>query len=426
MAEFKMNLEATIRGISIVYDRMNSIALSDEILQKINNLSRSIAKLESTVALYNSSEFKKGLQDIVRWHMSNIRAIDDRITQYESQYKSLVNACVASLAIIENSAYTDMLASTQHFLKTFDYDGILSNVTKTLSSSLIESADISFLKLSDFGESLLQNTVAPKGLATVIRDLNKCTAIYISKCEDISYEVATRKFVVESDFSSKATAKEMNVICSGAEVLNDGGDERITTSELMSFLSVLENTRTFASQHKTGQKIHDLLREDAPQIDFDSEEYYHARALGEGTCPYTYVEMLNAPIGVTGPGRFNYPGQSYYYFSDSLKGAVSEIRKHACKAQAQVAIIRPIKKIRLLDLSGKLRGATSFLKYIRFDVTNMNSTMPREYLLPCFVSDCCRALGFDGIKYYGAKDYNNYVSWDAGFFTFINMVTIDE
>ena len=47
--------------------------------------------------------------------------------------------------------------------------------------------------------------------------------------------------------------------------------------------------------------------------------------------------------------------------------------------------------------------------------------LSREYLMPCYVSDCCEALGFEGIKYYGSKEYNNYVAWSDGYFDYAGM-----
>ena len=53
------------------------------------------------------------------------------------------------------------------------------------------------------------------------------------------------------------------------------------------------------------------------------------------------------------------------------------------------------------------------------------SLAPREYLIPNFVSDCCKRLEIEGIKYYGGKDYSNYVSWHEGYFEFVKMESIE-
>ena len=89
--------------------------------------------------------------------------------------------------------------------------------------------------------------------------------------------------------------------------------------------------------------------------------------------------------------------------------------------EIQTIRIRPVKNIKLLDLSGTLHRGKTFLRMIRYSITEDCNKMPKEYLLPCFVADCCQQIGFDGIKYYGSKDYNNYVSWSDGYFKSAGM-----
>ena len=115
-------------------------------------------------------------------------------------------------------------------------------------------------------------------------------------------------------------------------------------------------------------------------------------------------------------------GRSNYYFADSRNGAEAEIKKHkSANDVLQTIILRPKKTIQLLDLFGSLARGTTFLRYLRFSLSDVTDKMPREYLIPCFVSDCCKARGFDGIKYYGSKEYNNYVAWNDGYFEYGGM-----
>ena len=72
----------------------------------------------------------------------------------------------------------------------------------------------------------------------------------------------------------------------------------------------------------------------------------------------------------------------------------------------------------MIDLSQELKTKNKFLDYCRVGATNTNLHIQREYLLPCFVADCCRESGIEGIKYYGSKEYKNYVSWDDSYFAF--------
>lgn len=94
----------------------------------------------------------------------------------------------------------------------------------------------------------------------------------------------------------------------------------------------------------------------------------------------------------------------------------------------QIVKIKPAKSIKLLDLSGTLLRGKTFLRYLRYSLDGASNRIPREYLIPCFVADCCKEIGFDGIKYYGSKEYSNYVVWNDGYFDLIEMLhgTDDE
>lgn len=213
----------------------------------------------------------------------------------------------------------------------------------------------------------------------------------------------------------------MNMICSGADLFDDTAEEEyITETELMDFMTLLEKARTFASENVVAKKIQELINSMAPHIDFDETIYYHSRKIFTDEAPFTFNDMLKAPTGIPGPGRYNYPGQAFYYFSNTVDGSKSEILKHSRNACIQTAAIRPIKHIRMIDLSGSIRRGSTFLRYIRFPGDDTN--MPRAYYIPCFVSDCCRRNSIDGIKFYGTKEYHNYVCWETGYFEYEGMI----
>ena len=170
----------------------------------------------------------------------------------------------------------------------------------------------------------------------------------------------------------------------------------------------------------------ELINSGESNIGFDRELYYHTRSRDVNSMPYTFDEMLKAPHGIPGAGRFNQAGRSHYYFASSQKGAEAEVKKHLKKDQTlQTIMLRPVKAISLLDLSNTLQRGKTFLKMIRYQSVDNSNAMPKEYLLPCFVADCCKKLGVDGIKYYGSKDYDNYVVWYDGYFEDGGMCVIN-
>ena len=140
--------------------------------------------------------------------------------------------------------------------------------------------------------------------------------------------------------------------------------------------------------------------------------------------PFVWDEMKKAPYGIPGVGRYNHIGQAFFYFADTKAGAESEILKHLTDDEIlQTVSFRANGTPKIIDLSGpKLRRLKTFVKYIGYQVGEDNSKMPKMYLIPNYVSDCCRNCGIDGIKYYGGKDYSNYVTWDDHYYRFVGML----
>ena len=211
-----------------------------------------------------------------------------------------------------------------------------------------------------------------------------------------------------------------------AEYNGNGEDEFVEEIELMDFMDHLFRTPTLGSTHSAGKEIMEVIRNiwkssSSPnKIGFDEDFYYHSRARYSGVATYVSAQMLKAPVGVTGPGRYNHPGRAHYYFANTQHGAIEEVRKHLKNEQEiQTIKIKPVNPIVILDLSNTMRKGNIFLKYLRYPIDSITDKMPREYLIPCFVSDCCQVVGFEGVKYYGSKSYNNYVCWKDGYFEFV-------
>lgn len=335
-------------------------------------------------------------------------------------FSDYLSSQLSSFSFSEMAGTSELVKSFQTAFINTDYQACVSALSEALASSTISTYDFSFLKTLDISREFLSAINGPTGLLTSLNNLNKETAYRLAREEDITYDIEKAAFVVKNNPSAIATAKEMNVITSGADLFDCMEDEYISESELMNFMSYLQSSPTFAAVNSVGKKIYDLLERFAEHLSFDCNQYYHSRARENGARPFTFDEMLTAPSGVTGPGRYNHPGQAFYYFADTEEGAEAEVRKHNAGKTIQTAIIKPNKSINMIDLSGTIRHGQTFLKYIRFDATD--GVMPKAYLIPCFVSDCCRSLHIDGIKYYGTKAYSNYVCWNAGYFDFVSMI----
>lgn len=320
---------------------------------------------------------------------------------------SALNQQWGTLASIAGMCKTPEIANLQQSLLHNDFTG-LQVFADSLKTSRIEAPNLALLRLSP----LFSEIEIPRGLSSVVRGLHIDAAQRLASSTKISFDTIDKKFFVEASPHDRASITETNIICSSLQLLS-GIDE----ADLISFLTQLEDNPAFACEHETGVHIREIISKWDATMGFDCECYYHARSLPEGAKPYTEAELRSAPSGYTGHGRYNYVGQSHYYFSDVEKGAILEVTKHTAKKRIQIATLHPTKPIRMIDLSIEVPTKNKFLEYCRFSPNLEESPKIRkEYLLPSYVANCCKLYKIEGIKYYGSKEYQNYVSWSDGYF----------
>jgi hypothetical protein len=303
-----------------------------------------------------------------------------------------------------------------HFIHYDFYNGIQSFLP-AISKSIIEAPNIAFLKEAYLLTGCMSD-ILPRGIKTILSEMHTNTAKRLSYSDDISLNVKEKSFFDESNPESTASVRETNIICSAIDVLRG-----ITEIDLIAFLNYIAKYPGFAINHSVGKRIYELIQKWNDLIDFDCEIYYHGRGLEKGACPYTEAQLEQAPHGVTWHGRYNHVGESHYYFSDKSKGAIQEVRKHSQNdIRIQIAKIKPKQKIRMIDLSDS-KAPSKFLEFCRFSPNSDDfSKIKREYLIPCFVASCCKHLqNVDGIRYYGSKEYTNYVVWSDHYFTCIGF-----
>ena len=317
----------------------------------------------------------------------------------------------SALSHIVDAYKTPEIVSLQNSLIQNNFGG-LQAFADSLKSTHIEAANIAIIRMAP----IFEGVSFPRGIISAVNGLHIDAARRLLNSDAVSFDVEDRCFYVEASPDDRATVSETNILCSSLQLLSD-----IDEADLISFLTQLEKYPAFASEHETGKRIREIVAGWEQYLDFDHEYFFHARALKEGACPYTEVELRQAPTGYTGHGRYNYVGQSHYYFSDEEKGAILEVTKHTKGTRVQIAKLHPNRSIRMIDLSGEITTQNKFLEYCRFNPSpEQYPNIKREYLLPCYVAGCCEMHGIEGIKYYGSKEYTNYVSWNDGYFDIVS------
>ncbi|SFI24446.1 RES domain-containing protein [Pseudobutyrivibrio sp. OR37] len=320
---------------------------------------------------------------------------------------------------------TPMLKEVQIGFANSNISACVGALQNSLNGISMEMPDFSFFRTSELIKSLGHDLSLPTGFASALAGLNKSSAERLAYNDNIIYRNDIRRFVSVTNTDDNATSSELNVICRAEDFLDvTEYEEKFTENELMNFMSYLDEHPMMAMKSEIGERIFSLINEFPYVINFDRDCYYHCRARLKDEAPYVWEQMRRAPYGVTYPGRYNHSGQSYFYFSDKVEGAQNEIRKHMTKDDEEQKVLQTVEvgvntNVRLIDLSEKnRRGLNTFFKYIRFPLKNDSGKRPREYLIPSFVAECCRMVGINGIKYYGGKDYSNYVTWEDGYYEF--------
>lgn len=418
LPDFSKELTAALKATNS--QMMNYLASSI----KMNELFSASRVIENTVLKSNlTSRVQQSFKALTNSYTQLFNTYDIGHTISETFRTSFADLQVSTMLQLSQSIQTSMVRELSAFLVNAQYERLVETLNQTMSQSYIEAPDVAFIKTSKLVHTLRDALIYPKGFYSSLRSLNTSTAESIAESEEIEYDTKKNRFISKS---GETNSNGLNVISSGKEILTLSSSERFTEAELIDFLTFLSETPTLALSAETGKKIFAFLRElffsGEKTIGFDKDTYYHCRSHKCSDIPFTYADMLRAPNGLPWAGRYNHVGQSNYYFADSQNGSETEIKKHQSKNEVlQTVILHPQKEIKLLDLSGTLARGATFLRYIRFGLSDITNRMPREYLIPCFVSDCCRQIGFEGIKYYGSKEYNNYVTWNDGYFTFGGM-----
>lgn len=300
--------------------------------------------------------------------------------------------------LVKGLANNNMLEAMQEF-------------SKCLQLSQVSAANLGLLRMNSALADLVKEW---NGMDSFIKRINIPTAKILIGLQEIVVDTEKKVFTTVENEDSMVKNDEMNVIASSMSLFKE-----ITAVELMRLNDILATGIEFAMTNSTAKRIFAILQEWTEYMSFDMDVYYRARKIEEGQAPYTIKNFGIAPEKYVGYGRYNHDGQCHYYVASSEKGACTEIRKHDRNAILQVATLKPKRDVKLIDLSDKTDGIT-FLNHLRFEVDE-NERVPRAYLLPCFIASCCKRTQIEGIKYYGSKEYDNYVTWDSGYYDVIDV-----
>ena len=322
------------------------------------------------------------------------------------------------------SYQTPAISQIFESVKANDLLGTYGRIAESLTAASVKAPDFALLGQVDGLIPTLEGlgywNDVPRGTKTFVRSLSRGARDILSRSEKVSVDLNDKKLLVEDEERDigpqshedagceiRVGATTFNILASPLSVFDD-----LTEADMMKLQQMCFDMQAYARECKAGRVISEAIEDWKDLITFDHDCYYHARLKPAGEAPFLPDDMEKAPRQYVRCGRFNPPEKAYYYFSDTEHGAICEVGRHGDGQEVQVARLVGKDGVRLIDFSGVGRECNYFLKYIRFPFASPDSIVPVEYLVPNFVAQCCRHAGIDGIKYYGSKEYSNYVVWD--------------
>lgn len=150
-----------------------------------------------------------------------------------------------------------------------------------------------------------------------------------------------------------------------------------------------------------------------PKCDLNNFDCFRSRIVGDAKV-FKSVDLGAPDIGIARIGRYNHPGQSVFYVSESRDCSVAEILDD----YHQPALIW-IQKYHIDGLSNILDLKIDWGGYLDFDsilftallnnnvlerrMSKDNSTWKPGYLLTNFIADCAKKANYNGIRYNSSK-----------------------
>ena len=412
--EFKRNIDNLKESLLITQKYFNNLPELTETLISMNEKNfNAIKDMKNT--FYIIREEQDALVEKSMKLINNInKDIFNTNQNIYNSFKNIYSFQINTLALSENFYTTVEINNLiKDFIKNNYLEGI-DRFLKAFKKNNIEAPNLAFIKPKTLLSKYISENL-PKGIPTILKQLNINTAYKLANAKEISFIKKTKKFYNEKSIDNKASIEETNILCSGLDILNE-----LTDTEMIDFMNYMVNHLPFASQHPVGIKIRRSIQSWKTNSISNDLFYFHGRELRDGQCPYTQQELCAAPQGIAWHGRFNFPGESHYYFSDKEKGAIIEVKRHARYAERiQIVKFKPVKKLKIVDLTVKKAGS-KFLDYCRFplDTSRVDLSVRKEYLVPSYFANCCKEGSIEGIKYLGSKEYNNFVTWKDGHFNF--------
>lgn len=186
----------------------------------------------------------------------------------------------------------------------------------------------------------------------------------------------------------------------------------ILLKECEEFINYISQIPMLSYKNEIGKKIYSFINSIKGNT-INNLIIYRVRKHEYGKkLAYLDDEMFEAPYKWTQQSRFSSTGQNYLYTSEKLEIAIKEVKQKKSDNYTwiELKVIKPFSIINIRDKN------ISLFEYCHFKSEDKKNKMNTEYLLPNFIADCAKQVGFEGIMYYSVIDNttNNYVFFKPG------------
>ena len=316
--------------------------------------------------------------------------LDDK---YKQQLEEVMN--VIDNKTVYNSINEIMDSFNKNQISLQEYSQNLSTVT-----SILENIKIPKIKIDD---SIIEYFTSVNSIITDLSKYYKSSNLFINIINNIKYISDGKTNIRSSQATDALILKRMF--------------PEITLSECEDFINYVSQYPMLSFKNDIGKKIYEFI-EKVDFVEIYNIKVFRVRKHEYGRkAMYTEDEMFLAPYKLTQQSRFSSTGQNYLYTSEKLNIAKEEVnmKKEDLYTWIHLEIKNPF---RILDIRN---NNIPIFEYCHLKSEDKNSKINTEYLLPNYIADCAKQIGFEGVQYYSIIDNitNNYVFFKPGIRDFI-------
>lgn len=184
---------------------------------------------------------------------------------------------------------------------------------------------------------------------------------------------------------------------------------KISVDELNEFEQYLYEFPLLAYKHPVGKKIYEMLYLHYQSNDCEilpkNTLLFRGRLHSKGSKKYPPEQMWEPPKEKAAHGRYNTVGNSVLYCCNNIEFIPYEIYPNNYQS-ITIAKVVTQKDLEVLNINKLFEKFSGFIG----EKADYDGIYNFKYVLTNYIAECCKEIGFKGVKYEGVKDgeYTNF------------------